>query len=41
MRIEQLQSSGASFARVEGLAAAPRAAADGGARRPRRTTGSR
>ncbi|MGV4891037.1 ABC transporter ATP-binding protein [Streptomyces viridosporus] len=29
MRIEQLQSSGASFARVEGLARAPRAAAGG------------
>ncbi|MBD0421089.1 ABC transporter ATP-binding protein [Streptomyces sp. TRM S81-3] len=28
MRIEQLQSGGASFARVEGLARAPRAAAD-------------
>ncbi|MFJ8784763.1 ABC transporter ATP-binding protein [Streptomyces sp. NPDC102476] len=28
MRIEQLQSSGASFARVEGLAAAPRASAE-------------
>ncbi|WP_217140930.1 ABC transporter ATP-binding protein [Streptomyces sp. AC627_RSS907] len=28
MRIEQLQSSGASFARVEGLARAPRAATD-------------
>ncbi|MEU1476326.1 ABC transporter ATP-binding protein [Streptomyces sp. NPDC005760] len=29
MRVEQLQSSGASFARVEGLAAAPRADAKG------------
>ncbi|CAL9432113.1 ABC transporter ATP-binding protein [Streptomyces sp. Tu 3180] len=29
MRVEQLQSSGASFARVEGLARAPRAAARG------------
>ncbi|MEV5438004.1 ABC transporter ATP-binding protein [Streptomyces sp. NPDC052682] len=29
MRVEQLQSSGASFARVEGLARAPRAAEDG------------
>ncbi len=29
MRVEQLQSSGASFARVEGLARAPRAAAGG------------
>ncbi|MEU2339475.1 ABC transporter ATP-binding protein [Streptomyces sp. NPDC013172] len=33
MRVEQLQSSGASFARVEGLAQAPRAA-EGGARAP-------
>ncbi|MFJ2516535.1 ABC transporter ATP-binding protein [Streptomyces griseoviridis] len=31
MRIEQLQSSGASFARVEGLARAPRAVPDGSA----------
>ncbi|MDT0434779.1 MULTISPECIES: ABC transporter ATP-binding protein [Streptomyces] len=31
MRIEQLQSSGASFARVEGLARAPRAVSDGSA----------
>ncbi|MCG7205001.1 ABC transporter ATP-binding protein [Streptomyces arenae] len=31
MRVEQLQSSAASFARVEGLAQAPRAAAEGGA----------
>jgi ATP-binding cassette, subfamily C, bacterial len=30
MRVEQLQSSNASFARVEGLAAAPRSAPDGG-----------
>ncbi|MGW1987013.1 ABC transporter ATP-binding protein [Streptomyces collinus] len=30
MRVEQLQSSGASFARVEGLARAPRARAGGG-----------
>ena len=30
MRVEQLQSSNASFARVEGLAAAPRAVPDGG-----------
>ncbi|GGS82368.1 ABC transporter ATP-binding protein [Streptomyces violaceus] len=29
IRVEQLQSSGASFARVEGLARAPRAAAEG------------
>ncbi|MER6784420.1 ABC transporter ATP-binding protein [Streptomyces sp. NPDC000658] len=29
VRVEQLQSSGASFARVEGLAGAPRAVADG------------
>lgn len=34
MRVEQLQSSGASFARVEGLAQAPRAVAKGGARAP-------
>jgi ATP-binding cassette subfamily C protein len=34
MRIEQLQSSGASFARVEGLAAAPRAEGDGDAPAP-------
>ncbi|WP_069770531.1 ABC transporter ATP-binding protein [Streptomyces sp. LUP30] len=34
MRVEQLQSSGASFARVEGLAGAPRAVADGGAPTP-------
>ncbi|MEU3515465.1 ABC transporter ATP-binding protein [Streptomyces sp. NPDC006654] len=33
MRVEQLQSSSASFARVEGLAQAPRAA-EGGARAP-------
>ncbi|WP_330465988.1 ABC transporter ATP-binding protein/permease [Streptomyces longwoodensis] len=31
MRVEQLQSSGASFARVEGLARSPRAGADGDA----------
>ncbi|WP_327317968.1 ABC transporter ATP-binding protein [Streptomyces sp. NBC_01235] len=31
VRVEQLQSSGASFARVEGLARAPRAEADGAA----------
>ncbi|MDR6977457.1 ATP-binding cassette subfamily C protein [Streptomyces sp. 3330] len=31
MRVEQLQSSGASFARVEGLARAPRAEPDAGA----------
>jgi ATP-binding cassette, subfamily C, bacterial len=30
MRVEQLQSSNASFARVEGLAAAPRSTPDGG-----------
>ncbi|MER6459107.1 ABC transporter ATP-binding protein [Streptomyces sp. NPDC001228] len=30
MRVEQLQASGASFARVEGLAQAPRTAPDGG-----------
>ncbi|MBB5930344.1 ABC transporter ATP-binding protein [Streptomyces echinatus] len=30
MRVEQLQSSGASFARVEGLAQAPRGEAEGG-----------
>ncbi|MFF9811072.1 ABC transporter ATP-binding protein [Streptomyces coeruleorubidus] len=30
VRVEQLQSSGASFARVEGLARAPRAAGEGG-----------
>ncbi|MDX3116888.1 ABC transporter ATP-binding protein [Streptomyces scabiei] len=34
VRVEQLQSSGASFARVEGLAEAPRAVADGGAPTP-------
>jgi ATP-binding cassette, subfamily C, bacterial len=34
MRVEQLQSSGASFARVEGLAAAPRAVPDGGGPAP-------
>ncbi|QJT07154.1 ABC transporter ATP-binding protein [Streptomyces asoensis] len=34
VRVEQLQSSGASFARVEGLARAPRAEPDGGARTP-------
>ncbi|KPI29646.1 Xenobiotic-transporting ATPase [Actinobacteria bacterium OV320] len=34
LRVEQLQSSGASFARVEGLAGAPRAEPDGGAPAP-------
>ncbi|WP_078890023.1 ABC transporter ATP-binding protein [Streptomyces maremycinicus] len=34
MRVEQLQSSGASFARVEGLARAPHAEPDGGAPAP-------
>ncbi|SEE54437.1 ABC transporter ATP-binding protein [Streptomyces sp. Ag109_O5-10] len=34
IRVEQLQSSSASFARVEGLARAPRAAADSGAPAP-------
>ncbi|MEV7150673.1 ABC transporter ATP-binding protein [Streptomyces sp. NPDC093084] len=34
MRVEQLQSSGASFARVEGLAQAPRTAPDGGSAVP-------
>ncbi|SEE50798.1 ATP-binding cassette, subfamily C [Streptomyces sp. 3213] len=34
MRVEQLQSSGASFARVEGLARAPRAESDGDAPAP-------
>ncbi|MFH0173180.1 ABC transporter ATP-binding protein [Streptomyces cacaoi] len=34
VRVEQLQSSGASFARVEGLARAPRAEPDGGAPTP-------
>ncbi|MEU0971075.1 ABC transporter ATP-binding protein [Streptomyces sp. NPDC005917] len=34
MRVEQLQSSSASFARVEGLAQAPRAEADGGSPAP-------
>ncbi|MEU9456363.1 ABC transporter ATP-binding protein [Streptomyces sp. NPDC048277] len=34
MRVEQLQSSGASFARVEGLAQAPRAEAGGGTPAP-------
>ncbi|WP_405619342.1 ABC transporter ATP-binding protein [Streptomyces sp. NBC_00076] len=34
VRVEQLQSSGASFARVEGLAGAPRTAADGGSPTP-------
>ncbi|MEU9156047.1 ABC transporter ATP-binding protein [Streptomyces sp. NPDC048417] len=34
MRVEQLQSSGASFARVEGLAQAPRTEADGGSAAP-------
>ncbi|MGW2641014.1 ABC transporter ATP-binding protein [Streptomyces sp. NPDC001348] len=34
MRVEQLQSSGASFARVEGLARAPRAEAGGGSPEP-------
>ncbi|MFF4566522.1 ABC transporter ATP-binding protein [Streptomyces sp. NPDC001435] len=34
MRVEQLQSSGASFARVEGLARAPRAREDGGSPAP-------
>lgn len=34
MRIEQLQSSNASFARVEGLAGAPRSVPDGGAPAP-------
>ncbi|WP_019074465.1 ABC transporter ATP-binding protein [Streptomyces hokutonensis] len=34
MRVEQLQSSGASFARVEGLARAPRAEGDGDAPAP-------
>ncbi|WP_314218937.1 ABC transporter ATP-binding protein [Streptomyces zaehneri] len=34
LRVEQLQSSGASFARVEGLAGAPRAEPDGGAPTP-------
>ncbi|MFF0159504.1 ABC transporter ATP-binding protein [Streptomyces sp. NPDC005263] len=33
-RIEQLQNSGASFARVEGLAAAPRSAGDSGSPTP-------
>ncbi|MFD3590945.1 ABC transporter ATP-binding protein [Streptomyces sp. NPDC058683] len=34
MRVEQLQSSSASFARVEGLAQAPRTEADGGSAAP-------
>ncbi|MFF7973738.1 ABC transporter transmembrane domain-containing protein [Streptomyces sp. NPDC007905] len=34
MRVEQLQSSGASFARVEGLARAPRAEAEGSCPEP-------
>ncbi|MDX3313823.1 ABC transporter ATP-binding protein [Streptomyces sp. NPDC054884] len=34
VRVEQLQSSGASFARVEGLAGAPRSERDGGAEAP-------
>ncbi|MFE3168933.1 ABC transporter ATP-binding protein [Streptomyces sp. NPDC059224] len=34
MRVEQLQASGASFARVEGLAQAPRTAPDGGSQAP-------
>jgi ATP-binding cassette, subfamily C, bacterial len=34
MRVEQLQSSGASFARVEGLARAPRSVPDGGSAAP-------
>ncbi|MEV7032090.1 ABC transporter ATP-binding protein [Streptomyces sp. NPDC093272] len=34
MRVEQLQASGASFARVEGLAQAPRTAPDGGSAVP-------
>ncbi|CAM5282671.1 ABC transporter ATP-binding protein OS=Streptomyces alboniger OX=132473 GN=CP975_02380 PE=4 SV=1 [Streptomyces alboniger] len=34
VRVEQLQSSGASFARVEGLAGAPRTGADGGSPAP-------
>ncbi|MEU2620025.1 ABC transporter ATP-binding protein [Streptomyces sp. NPDC007157] len=34
MRVEQLQSSGASFARVEGLAQAPRTEPDGGSPTP-------
>ncbi|MFF3192170.1 ABC transporter ATP-binding protein [Streptomyces misionensis] len=34
MRVEQMQSSGASFARVEGLAPAPGGAADGDGARP-------
>ncbi|MFE4967895.1 ABC transporter ATP-binding protein [Streptomyces sp. NPDC056660] len=34
MRVEQLQSSGASFARVEGLAQAPRTEPDGGSAAP-------
>lgn len=34
MRVEQLQASGASFARVEGLAQAPRTAPDGGSPAP-------
>ncbi|MEV2217158.1 ABC transporter ATP-binding protein [Streptomyces sp. NPDC050997] len=34
VRVEQLQSSGASFARVEGLAGAPRTAADSGSPTP-------
>ncbi|MGW7244521.1 ABC transporter transmembrane domain-containing protein, partial [Streptomyces sp. NPDC054804] len=34
MRVEQLQSSSASFARVEGLAQAPRTEADGGSPAP-------
>ncbi|MEU2288853.1 ABC transporter ATP-binding protein [Streptomyces sp. NPDC013178] len=34
MRVEQLQSSGASFARVEGLARAPRSVPEGGAPAP-------
>ncbi|MEU0072532.1 ABC transporter ATP-binding protein [Streptomyces sp. NPDC006332] len=34
LRIEQLQSSGASFARVEGLAGAPRTAGDSGSPTP-------
>ncbi|MEU5597917.1 ABC transporter ATP-binding protein [Streptomyces sp. NPDC020298] len=34
MRVEQLQSSSASFARVEGLAQAPRTAAEGASREP-------
>ncbi|MFJ6708470.1 MULTISPECIES: ABC transporter ATP-binding protein [unclassified Streptomyces] len=34
MRVEQLQSSGASFARVEGLAQAPRTAPEGGSAVP-------